>query len=66
MTDTAQTIVQKDLEYIASTLKVEFGRMGGKRLLVVGGAGFLGYYREHLLVGDQFGPPILRGGRFQE
>jgi UDP-glucuronate decarboxylase len=44
VTDTAQTIVQKDLEYIASTLKVEFGRMGGKKLLVVGGAGFLGYY----------------------
>jgi UDP-glucuronate decarboxylase len=44
VTDTAQSIVQKDLEYIASTLKVEFGRMGGKKLLVVGGAGFLGYY----------------------
>jgi UDP-glucuronate decarboxylase len=44
VTDTAQTIVQKDLEYIAATLKVEFGRMGGKKLLVVGGAGFLGYY----------------------
>ncbi len=44
MTDTAQSIVQKDLEYIAATLKVEFGRMAGKKLLVVGGAGFLGYY----------------------
>lgn len=44
MTDTAQTIVQKDLEYISSTLKSEFGQMGGKKLLVVGGAGFLGYY----------------------
>jgi len=44
VTETAQTIVQKDLEYICSTLKVEFGRMGGKKLLVVGGAGFLGYY----------------------
>lgn len=44
MTDTAQTIVQKDLEYISSTLKAEFGQMSGKKLLVVGGAGFLGYY----------------------
>jgi len=44
VTDTAQSIVQKDLEYIASTLKSEFGKMGGKKLLVVGGAGFLGYY----------------------
>jgi UDP-glucuronate decarboxylase len=44
VTDTAENIVQKDLEYIASTLSVEFGRIGGKKLLVVGGAGFLGYY----------------------
>lgn len=44
MTDTAQTIVQQDLDYITQTLKVELGRMAGKRLLIVGGAGFLGYY----------------------
>ena len=44
MTETAQTVVQKDLDYIASALKAEFARMGGKNLLVVGGAGFLGYY----------------------
>lgn len=44
MTDTADSIVKQDLESICSRLKVEFGRMSGKKLLVVGGAGFLGYY----------------------
>ena len=44
MTETAQTIVQNDLEYICESLREEFARMAGKRLLVVGGAGFLGYY----------------------
>ncbi|WP_018599132.1 NAD-dependent epimerase/dehydratase family protein [Mycobacterium sp. 155] len=44
MTDTAADIVEQDLEYITSELCEEFGRMGGKRLLIVGGAGFLGYY----------------------
>lgn len=44
MTDTAQSIVQNDLEYINENLTAEFARMAGKRLLIVGGAGFLGYY----------------------
>jgi UDP-glucuronate decarboxylase len=44
LTDTAQSIVESDLDYIAASLKLEFASMGGKRLLVVGGAGFLGYY----------------------
>ena len=44
MTDTADLIIQKDLDYITSRLDLELGRMEGKRLLVVGGAGFLGYY----------------------
>jgi UDP-glucuronate decarboxylase len=42
--ETAQSIVQGDLGYIAERLRDEFARMGKKRLLVVGGAGFLGYY----------------------
>jgi len=42
--ETAQSIVQSDLGYIAERLRDEFARMGKKRLLVVGGAGFLGYY----------------------
>jgi UDP-glucuronate decarboxylase len=44
VTDTAQTIVVKDLDYISDNLRAEFAQMAGKRLLVVGGAGFLGYY----------------------
>lgn len=44
MAGTAADIVAEDLEYICARLRREFGRMEGKRLLVVGGAGFLGYY----------------------
>jgi nucleoside-diphosphate-sugar epimerase len=44
VTSNAQAVVDKDLEYITDTLRVEFDRMSGKKLLVVGGAGFLGYY----------------------
>jgi len=42
--DAAASIVGDDLDYIATNLSGEFARMGGKRLLIVGGAGFLGYY----------------------
>jgi nucleoside-diphosphate-sugar epimerase len=42
--ETARDIVQQDLEYMCTNLQEEFGAMGGKNLLVVGGAGFLGYY----------------------
>ena len=41
---TAQDIVQTDLAYMAERLSSEFGEMAGKRLLIIGGAGFLGYY----------------------
>lgn len=34
----------EDLNYITNNLREEFGRMAGKRLLITGGAGFLGYY----------------------
>jgi UDP-glucuronate decarboxylase len=44
VTSSAQDVVEKDLEYITDTLHVEFDRMSGKKLLVIGGAGFLGYY----------------------
>src|SRR5215207_423148 len=43
-TDAAATIVRNDLDYITKNLSAEFARMEGKRLLIVGGAGFLGYY----------------------
>lgn len=41
---TAQDVVDSDLQYICNNLKQEFSQMGGKNLLIVGGAGFLGYY----------------------
>src|SRR5437868_1541121 len=37
-------IVAGDLDYICTNLREEFGRMAGKDLLILGGAGFLGYY----------------------
>jgi dTDP-glucose 4,6-dehydratase/UDP-glucuronate decarboxylase len=40
----SQNIVNKDLEYIADRLKTEFTILSGKKLLITGGAGFLGYY----------------------
>lgn len=41
---TASQIVDEDLGYMAKGLDQEFASMAGKSLLVVGGAGFLGYY----------------------
>jgi dTDP-glucose 4,6-dehydratase/UDP-glucuronate decarboxylase len=41
---TARNIVEEDLDYIVSALRYEFAQMGGKTLLIVGGAGFLGHY----------------------
>ena len=41
---TADAIVAEDLADIADRLSAEFGKISGKRLLIVGGAGFLGYY----------------------
>ncbi len=40
----ARDVVNRDLDHICESLTREFGAMGGKRLLIVGGAGFLGYY----------------------
>ncbi|MGE5221506.1 MAG: NAD-dependent epimerase/dehydratase family protein, partial [Omnitrophica WOR_2 bacterium] len=40
----AQEVIQNDLEYIVANLQEEFHRMAGKKLLITGGAGFLGYY----------------------
>ncbi|WP_020523183.1 NAD-dependent epimerase/dehydratase family protein [Catelliglobosispora koreensis] len=42
--ETANEIVEQDLAYITSTLKEEFAKLQGEKLLIVGGAGFLGYY----------------------
>lgn len=40
-------LLDQDLGYICKNLSSEFGRMAGKRLLITGGAGFLGYYLVH-------------------
>lgn len=37
-------IVEQDLDYICAGLSKEFANLKGKRLLIIGGAGFLGYY----------------------
>jgi dTDP-glucose 4,6-dehydratase/UDP-glucuronate decarboxylase len=42
-----EVLLREDLDRICSDLTFEFGRMAGKRLLITGGAGFLGYYLVH-------------------
>jgi UDP-glucuronate decarboxylase len=37
-------VIHQDLAYIRGNLRHEFAQMAGRNLLVVGGAGFLGYY----------------------
>lgn len=41
---TAQDVVATDLNYMCGNLQEELSVMAGKKLLIVGGAGFLGYY----------------------
>lgn len=40
----SQDVIDKDLEYISSNLEDVFACLAGKKLLITGGAGFLGYY----------------------
>jgi nucleoside-diphosphate-sugar epimerase len=42
--DSADTVVRHDLEHLLEACAGELARMAGKRLLITGGAGFLGYY----------------------
>lgn len=44
MLSEASHVVQEDLKYICRNLEKELGALGGKNLLITGGAGFLGYY----------------------
>jgi UDP-glucuronate decarboxylase len=41
---TASDIVRNDLEHICVSVEPEFRRLARRRLLIAGGAGFLGYY----------------------
>jgi UDP-glucuronate decarboxylase len=40
----ARDVIEVDLDYICANLHAELDQMAGKRLLIVGGGGFLGYY----------------------
>ena len=41
---TAADVIEADLDHICDHLQAEFAEMAGRRLLIVGGAGFLGHY----------------------
>ena len=43
----AADVVQADLEYMHAALRDEWPALAGRRLLITGGAGFLGYYFTH-------------------
>ena len=42
--DNAKQVVEQDLAFICRQSEEEFSTMAGKQLLIIGGAGFLGYY----------------------
>src|SRR4029077_18695801 len=57
----AQQVVENDLEYICSNLSEEFPKLAGRRLLITGGAGFLGHYLVQSALywnRSRSGPPI--------
>jgi UDP-glucuronate decarboxylase len=46
----ANDVIESDLEYIQTQLHEELPSMSGKRLLITGGAGFLGYYLSQSII----------------
>jgi UDP-glucuronate decarboxylase len=42
--ENAQDVIQEDLNYITRNLETELTCLSGRKLLITGGAGFLGYY----------------------
>lgn len=59
--DSAKDIVHRDLDFICSELETDFSQMAGKNLLIVGGAGFLGYYLVQSILhwnDREYGQPI--------
>ena len=43
-TQSVKEVIRTDLDYICNQLEAEFEQISGKKLLITGGAGFLGYY----------------------
>lgn len=44
MAVSSSDVIQADLEYICKELEEDFSKLSGRRILIIGGAGFLGYY----------------------
>lgn len=44
MLNDAEQVVKGDLQFITANLESEFTSMAGKKILIIGGAGFLGFY----------------------
>jgi nucleoside-diphosphate-sugar epimerase len=42
--ESSKDVIREDLDYICNNLKRELAELAGHRLLITGGAGFLGYY----------------------
>jgi UDP-glucuronate decarboxylase len=42
--ESLKTLLDRDLDYVCENLRDEFTSMAGRRVLMTGGAGFLGYY----------------------
>jgi nucleoside-diphosphate-sugar epimerase len=42
--ESLKDLLDRDLDYVCANLRDEFGGMAGHRVLMTGGAGFLGYY----------------------
>jgi nucleoside-diphosphate-sugar epimerase len=42
--ESLRDLLDRDLDYVCDRLRDEYGAMAGRRLLITGGAGFLGYY----------------------
>ncbi len=44
MMRSSEDVLSLDLDYICNNLKIELQQLSGKKVLIAGGAGFLGYY----------------------
>ncbi|HEX6790850.1 MAG TPA: NAD-dependent epimerase/dehydratase family protein, partial [Candidatus Krumholzibacteria bacterium] len=42
--ETLEALLRRDLDYVTENLRGELAAMAGRRVLMTGGAGFLGYY----------------------